>query len=72
VTVIVVFVVTAGAEKSPELDIDPAVADQETAVFVEPVTVALNCWLPLEGTEALAGDIEVETAEGGGLPAAKI
>ena len=39
----VVFTPTAGALKSPVLEIDPAVADQETAVLVEPVTVAVNC-----------------------------
>jgi hypothetical protein len=43
VTVIVVFVLTVGAVKSPELEIEPAEAVQVTAVFVDPVTVAVNC-----------------------------
>src|SRR5882762_3683529 len=64
VTVTVVLVLTAGAVKSPELESDPAVADQVTAVLVEPVTVAVNCWVPAEATEALTGDIETETATG--------
>src|SRR5437879_4199996 len=64
VTITVVLVLTAGAVKSPELESDPAVADQVTAVLVEPVTVAVNCWVPAETTEALTGDIETETATG--------
>src|SRR6266480_7080783 len=64
VTITVVLVLTAGAVKSPELESDPAVADQVTAVLVEPVTVAANCWVPAEPTEALAGDIETATAPG--------
>ena len=64
VTVTVVLALTAGAVKSPELEIDPAVADQVTAVLVEPVTVAENCWVPTEATEALFGDIETATGEG--------
>lgn len=43
VTVTVVMTVTVGAVKSPELDIEPAVAVHVTAVLVEPVTVAVNC-----------------------------
>src|SRR5437773_1634259 len=61
VTVTVVLAPTAGAEKRPELEIDPAVADQATAVLVEPVTVAVNCFVPAEVTEAEAGDIETAT-----------
>ena len=52
---------TAAAEKRPELEIDPAVADQATAVLVEPVTVAVNCFVPAEATEAEVGDIETAT-----------
>ena len=52
---------TVGAVKSPELEMDPAVADQVTAVLAEPVTVAVNCWVPAEATEALVGDIETAT-----------
>src|SRR5882762_7930407 len=61
VTVTVVLVLTAGAVKSPELEIVPAVADHVTAVLVEPVTVAVNCWVPAEATEALVGDAETAT-----------
>ncbi len=55
VTVTVVLELTAGAVKSPEVEIDPAVAVQVTAVFVEPVTVAVNCWVPAEETVLEAG-----------------
>ena len=61
VTVTVVLALTVGAVNSPELEIDPAVADQVTAVLVEPVTVAVNCWVPAEATEALVGEIETDT-----------
>ncbi len=43
VTVTVALVLTIGAVKSPELEIEPAEAVHVTAVLVEPVTVALNC-----------------------------
>ncbi len=62
VTVTAVLEVTAGAVKSPEVEIVPAVADQVTAVFVEPVTVAVNCWVPPELTVAVPGDRETDTA----------
>ena len=28
----------------------------------EPVTVAVNCWVPPEETEAVVGDMETDTA----------
>ncbi len=62
VTVTVVLELTVGAVKSPELEIDPAVADQVTAVFVEPVTVAVNCRVPAEETVAEVGEMEIDTA----------
>ena len=62
VTVTVVLEVTVGAVKSPEVEIDPALADQVTAVFVEPLTEAVNCWVPPEVTVVLVGEIEIETA----------
>jgi hypothetical protein len=34
-----------GAVYSPELDIVPPVADHVTDVLLEPVTVAVNCWV---------------------------
>ena len=43
VTVTLVLVLTVGAVKNPEPEIEPALAVQLTAVLVEPVTVALNC-----------------------------
>jgi len=57
--------VTVGAVKSPEFEMDPLLADQVTAVFVEPLTFAVNCWLPPEETVALAGDTEMDTVPGG-------
>ncbi len=62
VTVTVVLELTVGAVKSPEVEIDPAVADQVTAVFVEPVTVAVNCRVPAEETVAEVGEMEIDTA----------
>jgi len=43
VTVTVVLAPTSGAVNSPELETDPPVAVPSDAVFVEPVTVAVNC-----------------------------
>jgi hypothetical protein len=37
------------------VEIVPPVADQVTAVLVEPLTVALNCAVPLVVVVALAG-----------------
>ncbi len=37
-------------------------ADQVTAVLVVPVTVAVNCCVPLVWIEAEVGEIETETA----------
>ena len=56
---------TVGAVKSPELEMDPALADQVTPVFVEPLTVAVNCWVPPEETAAEPGAIETDTELGG-------
>src|SRR5207302_9432443 len=64
VTITVVLVLTAGAVKSPGLESDPAVADQVTAVLVEPVTVAANCWVPAEPTEARSEERRVGTEPG--------
>ncbi len=65
VTVIVVFELTVGAVNSPALETDPAVADQVTAVLLDPVTAAANCWVPPEVTEAVCGEMEIDTAAGG-------
>jgi hypothetical protein len=60
-TVMLVLAVTVGAVKSPELETEPAVVDHVTAVLVEPVTVAVNCWVPAERTVAEVGETETET-----------
>jgi len=39
----------------------PALADQFTAVLVVPVTVSVNCFVPLDGTVAEVGEMETET-----------
>ena len=46
---------------SPEVVTDPPVTDQVTAVFVEPVTVAVNCCVALVCNEAEVGLIETVT-----------
>jgi hypothetical protein len=56
--------VDVGAVNSPAVEIEPADADHVTAVFVEPVTVAVNCWLPAEVTVAEVGEMETDTAAG--------
>jgi hypothetical protein len=64
VTVAVVVEVTEGAVKSPVLEMVPAEALQVTAVFVEPLTVAANCWVLPADSVALVGLIEMETVVG--------
>lgn len=54
-TVTAVALVTVGAVKAPELVIDPAVADQVTAVLLVPCTVAENCLLLPEARLTLVG-----------------
>jgi len=66
VTVTVVWAFTVGAVSNPELEIDPAVADQVTAVLVFPVTVAVNCCVPAEATVAAVG--EMLTVTPGAVP----
>ncbi len=39
----------------------PPVADQVTAVLLLPVTVAVNCWVPLVNIEADTGEIVTAT-----------
>jgi hypothetical protein len=50
------------ALKSPEEEIVPPVADQVTAVFDEPVTVAENCWPLPVCMDAEVGLIATEIA----------
>jgi hypothetical protein len=38
-----VEVVTDGAVRSPEVEMDPAEVDHVTAVLAEPLTLAVNC-----------------------------
>ncbi len=45
VAVTVYVPAVAGAVYRPEVDMEPPVADQVTAVLVVPVTVAENCWV---------------------------
>lgn len=40
----------------------PPVADQVTAVLLDPVTVAVNCCVPLVSSEAEVGEIVTATA----------
>jgi len=40
----------------------PPVADQVTAVLLDPVTVAVNCCVPLVSIEAEVGEIVTATA----------
>jgi len=37
------------------------VVDQVTAVLVEPLTVAVYCWVPPEEIVELVGEMEIET-----------
>ena len=43
---------------------EPSVLAQVTAVFVEPVTVAANCWVPPEVSIPVVGEIAIVTAVG--------
>ena len=46
---------------SPAAEMVPPVADQVTLVFDEPVTVAVNCFVPAVATVAEVGLIEIAT-----------
>ena len=65
VTVTPMLDVQVGAVKTPEVEIEPAVVDHVTAVFVVPETFAVNCCVPPEATVALVGETEMETSLGG-------
>jgi len=56
----------APAVKRPAVEIVPPVAVHVTAVFVLPVTVAVNCWVPPVRTVAVVG--ETVTPTGGAPP----
>jgi hypothetical protein len=64
-TVTLILEVQVGAVSTPELEIDPEEVDQVTAVFVVPLTLAVNCWVPPEETVAPAGEIATDTVLGG-------
>jgi len=48
---------------SPE-EMLPAVADQVTAVLLEPATVAVNCCVPPVNSEEEVGEIVIDTTGG--------
>lgn len=54
------------AVNSPAEETVPPVADQVTAVLLEPVTVAVNCWFAPSITVAEDGAMETLTCGGGG------
>lgn len=60
VTVIVVLVDTTGAVNKPEGVIVPAVAVQVTLSFVVSATVAMNCLVAPEETDARVGETATE------------
>jgi hypothetical protein len=51
-----------GAVYNPLLDIEPPLEDQFTAVFVEPETVAVNCWVAPDCNDVDRGLIVMATA----------
>jgi hypothetical protein len=42
----------------------PPLADQDTAVLVVPVTIAVNCCRPPAGSDAEVGEIDIAIAVG--------
>jgi hypothetical protein len=50
-----------GAVYRPPVEMVPLVADQFTAVLLLPVTLAVNCWVPLLNIEADTGEIVTPT-----------
>lgn len=65
VTVTFAVEVTDGAVRSPEFEMVPAEADQVTAVFAEPLTLAVYCAELPEDTVVFAGVIDTETVAAG-------
>jgi hypothetical protein len=49
-----------GAVYRPLEETLPPVADQVTAVLLDPLTVAVNCCVPLVSIEAETGEIETD------------
>ena len=61
-TVSIVEAETVCAVKRPDEEISPVGEDvQVTAVFVDPVTVALNCCVCPDVSEAVVGETETDT-----------
>jgi hypothetical protein len=56
-TVAVLATLTSGAEKTPLVEIAPAVVLHVTAVSLVLLTVALNCFAVPEETVGLSGEI---------------
>jgi hypothetical protein len=69
VTVTLVAALTVGAVKRPLLETVPADADQMTAVLVVPCTLAVNCCVPAEVRDELAGETVMLTVDPEGLTA---
>ena len=67
VTVTVVAAFTDGAVNNPDADTVPPLADQVTAVWLVPLTLALNCCEAPEITLALVGEIVTVREELEGL-----
>jgi len=63
VTVTLVPAATPTRDKSPEVEIVPADVVQVTAVLELPVTVAVNCSVPPEATDAEVGEMVTLTPE---------
>ena len=61
-----VSALTDGAVNNPELEIDPWLVVQVTAVLPVPVTVAENCCVAPDATVALLGETDTATVGGGG------
>src|SRR5258708_17854481 len=72
VTVTVVLALTVEAVKNPKLEIEPAVAVHVTPVLIEPVTIALNGWVPPETTAAAVGEMVIPTPDGPHVPAVRL
>ena len=62
-----VLLVTLLAVKSPLLEILPALADQVTAVFAVPLTLAVKFCCPFEGIVMLLGESEMVILGVGGV-----
>ena len=67
VTVTSVPAATPAKDKSPEPEMLPADADQVTEVLLLPVTVAVNCSVPADGTDAEVGEMLTATTTTGAV-----